>query len=184
MEHIKTHANWFFQWATNFEVWPTAIIAAAAVFISWQQWRLASYKYKADLYDRRLRVYLGVEQFLLDYFRQGLVSKDGWNALSDAASASKFLISNSDYEFLQSIKQKAVRFAVLNDLDKDTKMKVRELISDLNMDLFDEHSKREAQYLKKEKFKDIDELFAINEWILSVPKELESRFEKYLRLTY
>ena len=42
----------------------TIVVSVAAVFISWQQWRIAQHRIKMDLYDRRLKIFSEMRGYL------------------------------------------------------------------------------------------------------------------------
>lgn len=86
------------HWIVNFDNWPTIIIAAAAVFISYQQWRLAQNKFKHDLYEKRLEIYLGAEKFLFSVIQTARVDQGALSELVKCTRNSIFLLKKEDFD--------------------------------------------------------------------------------------
>ena len=77
----------------------TIVVSAAAVFISWQQWRVAQYRIKMDLYDRRL-TFLRNLQALLRQFRTAHDVEEVSREYADLCAESGFLFDSDIEEYM------------------------------------------------------------------------------------
>src|SRR5690242_19326944 len=83
------------------------VLAAAGVYIAWQQKRMADIRLRHDLYDRKYRVYEAAKALLVNFQDNGALSQaDYFNYLRGVADA--IFLCNEDVEgYLKTIRDKA-----------------------------------------------------------------------------
>jgi hypothetical protein len=70
------------------------IFGGVAAWISYRQWEISHYRYRFDLFDRRYKVYLAVQDTFSELMRNDAISGEILSKLSVAANEAKFLFGD------------------------------------------------------------------------------------------
>jgi hypothetical protein len=87
----------------------TSIIAAAGVFISWQQWRIAEIRLRHDIYERQFRVYEAAKTLLVVFQFNGKISQDDFFTYLRGTADADFIFDDADaIQYLQTLRTRAI----------------------------------------------------------------------------
>jgi hypothetical protein len=91
----------------------TPVIACIALYIAYQQHRIAKNKLKLDLYERRYKVYEDMRKFLIRFNNKPDFVYEELSEISHSLNESKFLFNIEVVEWISNIKIKAVDYGFL-----------------------------------------------------------------------
>lgn len=135
-------------------------VAIAVAIITWRQWITNRDTLKHQLFDRRYAIYEQIAGFLAEIAQTGTIRLGG------------------DIDFLQKTKQAYFVFSC----DPD----VKDLLSQIYTHAIDFHA-LEAELSSESgtaRHENIEKQRAIKNWFSETHKDLEKRFEKFLRLDH
>jgi hypothetical protein len=79
------------------------IFGVVAAWISYRQWEISHYKFRFDLFDRRYKVYLAVQETFSELMKSDQVSGEVLGKLAQAGNEAKFLFGDEIDAYLTSI---------------------------------------------------------------------------------
>ena len=105
------------------------VIAAASVYIAWQQKRIADIRLRHELYDRRFKVYEAAKALLVAHLTNGKLSEDDYIAYRRGTADAVFLLDAGVVEYLEELRRRAERLLQLSiqqaeirdDISQETK---------------------------------------------------------------
>jgi hypothetical protein len=147
-------------WVTTLAALLTPVIAVAAAFIAWQQWRTNRNKLKLDLFDRRFAIYDAARTFI-GQLLAGTHASD--------AQTFDFLSRTRDAEFI---------------LDKDIADYLFKQIYQRALTLTTLRSEMEGLPMGEERTNNVQRQREIREWFLQQHEALAQAFSKYLALEH
>lgn len=92
----------------------TPTIAAVAEYIAWQQWSVAWFKTRLDVYDRRLRIYNETNGFISSVCARFSPTPQEFSAFWGNTSEADFLVGADVRSFLDELYSKSVKLWSLN----------------------------------------------------------------------
>lgn len=93
------------------------VLGLMMVYVAWQQWRTNHHRLKLELYDRRLKVYEGLIEFLKHITSEKIVTEQLMSQYITAVASSEFLFNDDIIELLGEVGHKA--YSVLNSSIKE-----------------------------------------------------------------
>ena len=97
----------------------TPMIAIVTIYIAWQQMKINNQKLTLDKYDRRLKVYSDVKQFISIIQKTRKVKDEDLVKLQEAMSVADFLFNRDIPEYLKEIHNHAALFLEWSDKKSD-----------------------------------------------------------------
>ena len=97
----------------------TPVIAVLTVLIAWRQYKTAKQKLTFDLFDRRLRIYEDVKNYLLLIIRDGDVEFDESSQFRNSVSEAEFLFRKEVIQYIDTIYQRAIKLRDWNRQYRD-----------------------------------------------------------------
>lgn len=91
----------------------TPVIAAIAVYIAWQQWKLSHDKVALDLYDRRYKAYENLRETLGIIMRSGTATDEEMLNFVRKASESDFLFERDVLDYHEKFYKNGIRLSYL-----------------------------------------------------------------------
>ena len=88
----------------------TPMIAVLAVWIAWQQHRTNRDKLRLNLYDKRFDVFRALMELLAFIVREGNITLEKIYEFRANTNESSFLFDKDISEYLETVRQKAVKF--------------------------------------------------------------------------
>ena len=93
----------------------TPVIAVLAVIIAYRQYKTAKQKLAFDLFDRRLRIYEEVRNFLLIIIRDADVEYAESTKFINSVTEAEFLFGKEVVQYLNTIYQRAIQLRSWNE---------------------------------------------------------------------
>ena len=109
-------SNWLIQFATDYEpvidalgiVIIPLIAGGAITYIAWQQYKTNRQRLRFEQYERRLRIYKTVEEFLSELTKEVGPYRPNIGKLREALNESYFLFEDDIPAYLEDLRGKAV----------------------------------------------------------------------------
>ena len=92
----------------------TPVIAVLVVHIAWQQHKTSRDNLRLALYEKRFRVYAGLNDLITAVIREADVSLEDLRKLDAATNERVFLFGNDIDKYIQEVRKKAVRLRHVN----------------------------------------------------------------------
>jgi hypothetical protein len=86
----------------------TPLIAITAAYIAYQQYRTNKQKLKLDMYEKRFKVYLGLQALLIHILENADVSDEALKYFQISTSESVFIFDKDISDYLNSIRYKSI----------------------------------------------------------------------------
>lgn len=86
----------------------TPLIAIIAAYIAYQQYRTNKQKLKLDMYEKRFKVFLGLQTLLVHVLENGNVSDEALQYFQISTSESAFIFGKDISDYLKSIRDKSI----------------------------------------------------------------------------
>lgn len=99
---------------TLYPVIITGLIGLIAAYIAYRQYVVARRKLNLDLFDRRLKVFEGLMEFLKTVVGAAAVTPEDLQAFVVSRATARFLFGQDVIDYLTTIHEKAVRFRLTN----------------------------------------------------------------------
>ena len=87
----------------------SALIAAIAIYIAYQQWSTNKSRLKHELYDRRFKIYKAVQIHLSHVLTHAKIDDEKIAALGNAMQDARFLMNEKIYEYIHEIYIKSIK---------------------------------------------------------------------------
>ena len=81
------------------------VVGLAAAALAYGQWKTARDKLRLDLFERRMEVYLLIDEFRVRALKNGAVNHDDIGILHRAEERAKFLFGSDVSEFIEELKR-------------------------------------------------------------------------------
>ncbi len=79
------------------------VFGAVAAWISYQQWQLSKYKYRFDLFDRRYKVYVAIQDLFNELMQDGKISGATYSRFAVIANEARFLFDDEVDAYLKKV---------------------------------------------------------------------------------
>ena len=92
----------------------TPIIAVLAIIIAYRQYKIQKYRVRIDLFDRRLKIYNAIMDFMSHVRQKGDASNDQIFNLIERTIDSRFLFKGEIKNHIESLIQQALDIQEIN----------------------------------------------------------------------
>lgn len=93
----------------------SSIIAVGLLYIAWQQHQTNKNRIKMELFDRRYKIYLGVQKYLAQILRKQCITQGDFNRFAEAVISYDFLFKPKVNKWLNKLTQKATELHHTSD---------------------------------------------------------------------
>lgn len=90
------------------------VIAAASLYIAWQQKRIADIRLQHELYDRRFNVFVAAKTLLVTHLTNGKLTLEDYFAYRRGTADAVFLLDAGVVEYLEELRRQAERLLHLS----------------------------------------------------------------------
>ena len=97
----------------------SALIAAIAIYIAYQQWSTNKLRLKHELYDRRFKVYKAVQIHLSHVLTHAKIGGEETAALANAMQDARFLMNEKMHNYIHEIYIKSIKMRSKQEQYKD-----------------------------------------------------------------
>ena len=111
---------------TYFSGYITIVIAITMVYIAIQQLLIARYRVRMDLYDKRIKVYNSVMEFLGRILGRGNATDDNLFDLINQTKESRFLFEGEIGDQIEVLRKQAIKLQYFNCQLSDDRLPVAE----------------------------------------------------------